>query len=103
MGKGSSKGQPKVIWPGFDYKAAPRRLAQVGRNDPCPCGSGKKYKHCHEADGAAFLERIALEQDKARWRERRGRAKGEGSPWRRRIMALFGRRPRRTGGEARGQ
>ncbi|MFN2169298.1 MAG: SEC-C metal-binding domain-containing protein, partial [Anaerolineae bacterium] len=18
-----------------------------GRNDPCPCGSGKKYKHCH--------------------------------------------------------
>jgi len=20
---------------------------QVGRNDPCPCGSGKKYKHCH--------------------------------------------------------
>ncbi len=21
--------------------------AKVGRNDPCPCGSGKKYKHCH--------------------------------------------------------
>lgn len=21
--------------------------AQVGRNEPCPCGSGKKYKHCH--------------------------------------------------------
>jgi preprotein translocase subunit SecA len=20
---------------------------RVGRNDPCPCGSGKKYKHCH--------------------------------------------------------
>lgn len=20
---------------------------QSGRNDPCPCGSGKKYKHCH--------------------------------------------------------
>ena len=19
----------------------------VGRNDPCPCGSGKKFKHCH--------------------------------------------------------
>jgi preprotein translocase subunit SecA len=19
----------------------------IGRNDPCPCGSGKKYKHCH--------------------------------------------------------
>jgi preprotein translocase subunit SecA len=22
-------------------------IARVGRNDPCPCGSGKKYKHCH--------------------------------------------------------
>ncbi len=24
-----------------------RQHAKVGRNDPCPCGSGKKYKHCH--------------------------------------------------------
>jgi preprotein translocase subunit SecA len=23
------------------------RTQKVGRNDPCPCGSGKKYKHCH--------------------------------------------------------
>ncbi|MDR2141778.1 MAG: preprotein translocase subunit SecA [Deltaproteobacteria bacterium] len=23
--------------------------AKIGRNDPCPCGSGKKYKHCHGA------------------------------------------------------
>jgi len=22
-------------------------LPKVGRNDPCPCGSGKKYKQCH--------------------------------------------------------
>jgi len=32
-------------------EAPPQRPAQagpkVGRNDPCPCGSGKKYKHCH--------------------------------------------------------
>jgi preprotein translocase subunit SecA len=21
--------------------------SKVGRNDPCPCGSGKKYKNCH--------------------------------------------------------
>ncbi len=26
--------------------------ARVGRNDPCPCGSGKKYKHCHGRGGA---------------------------------------------------
>jgi len=25
----------------------PEALARVGRNDPCPCGSGKKFKHCH--------------------------------------------------------
>jgi preprotein translocase subunit SecA len=24
--------------------------AKVGRNDPCPCGSGKKYKKCHGAN-----------------------------------------------------
>ena len=24
-----------------------REGAKIGRNDPCPCGSGKKYKHCH--------------------------------------------------------
>ncbi len=24
-----------------------RARQKVGRNDPCPCGSGKKYKHCH--------------------------------------------------------
>jgi tetratricopeptide (TPR) repeat protein len=26
------------------------RLAATGRNDPCPCGSGKKYKKCHLAE-----------------------------------------------------
>ena len=24
-----------------------RETPKVGRNDPCPCGSGKKYKNCH--------------------------------------------------------
>jgi preprotein translocase subunit SecA len=24
-----------------------RKQPKVGRNEPCPCGSGKKYKHCH--------------------------------------------------------
>jgi tetratricopeptide (TPR) repeat protein len=32
------------------------RLASTGRNDPCPCGSGKKYKKCHlQGDEAAAL------------------------------------------------
>ncbi len=29
------------------HQAQQERFAGVGRNDPCPCGSGKKYKHCH--------------------------------------------------------
>ncbi len=28
-------------------KKQPIRKKKVGRNEPCPCGSGKKYKHCH--------------------------------------------------------
>ena len=32
-------------------------MTKVGRNDPCPCGSGKKYKKCH--GGIAHLERIS--------------------------------------------
>ena len=28
-------------------KKKPIRKKKIGRNDPCPCGSGKKYKHCH--------------------------------------------------------
>ncbi len=34
---------------GAEKKPQPheRALPKVGRNEPCPCGSGKKYKHCH--------------------------------------------------------
>ena len=30
-------------------KQVKRDEPKVGRNDPCPCGSGKKYKKCHGA------------------------------------------------------
>ena len=35
--------------PAAAAKAQPfvRHMGKIGRNDPCPCGSGKKYKHCH--------------------------------------------------------
>jgi tetratricopeptide (TPR) repeat protein len=36
------------------------RLGATGRNDPCPCGSGKKYKKCHlQTDEAAALKPVA--------------------------------------------
>ena len=46
--------QPKLILNRGDEPVAPAAPAQradnkVGRNDPCPCGSGKKYKKCHGA------------------------------------------------------
>jgi preprotein translocase subunit SecA len=31
-------------------KQVRRDEPKVGRNDPCPCGSGKKYKKCHGAN-----------------------------------------------------
>ncbi len=43
-GNGAPNGEPEV------RKAQPVRVEQkVGRNDPCPCGSGKKFKNCHGA------------------------------------------------------
>jgi len=36
-------------------------MPKVGRNDPCPCGSGKKYKHCHlPIEEAAQAEQLRL-------------------------------------------
>ena len=32
-----------------DFKIPPEVAAELGRNSPCPCGSGRKYKHCHGA------------------------------------------------------
>ena len=34
-------------------KTVVRKEGKVGRNAPCPCGSGKKYKKCHGARTAA--------------------------------------------------
>jgi hypothetical protein len=35
--------------------AQARRSGKIGRNQPCPCGSGRKYKKCHgrEASGTS--------------------------------------------------
>jgi SEC-C motif-containing protein len=43
-------------WMYDEGEVAPRTVVRsgpkVGRNEPCPCGSGKKYKFCHGAPGA---------------------------------------------------
>ena len=39
-------GSTGLLAAGGDTVQAPRRVEKVGRNDECPCGSGKKYKKC---------------------------------------------------------
>jgi preprotein translocase subunit SecA len=39
----------RQIATGGTYTKSDDEFANVGRNDPCPCGSGQKYKRCHGA------------------------------------------------------
>ena len=65
---------------GPNGKTGPRQVVQIGRNEPCPCGSGKKYKQCHMKDGQAFFERMAREEHKKQ-------LKAQGVPWYKRMLA----------------
>jgi preprotein translocase subunit SecA len=38
---------PKRVAPAARNPKDPASWGKVARNEPCPCGSGKKYKHCH--------------------------------------------------------
>jgi len=39
--------RPATAKPQVEVRPAPEHREKIGRNEPCPCGSGKKYKHCH--------------------------------------------------------
>jgi hypothetical protein len=80
------KQHSKVVWPGFSNAPLPRHVKKIGRNDPCPCGSTKKYKDCHEKDGEAFIERLARDEDKRRLKELRKEMKQKGVPWYKRFF-----------------
>jgi preprotein translocase subunit SecA len=45
----SDKQPARVGGDDAEVKTVRREEPKVGRNDPCPCGSGKKYKKCHGA------------------------------------------------------
>ena len=48
---GSIEGGNEYHDPSQSVKSEPVKVGpKVGRNDPCPCGSGKKYKACHGRD-----------------------------------------------------
>ncbi len=42
----------QVLKEGSQSSSAPRKVKKIGPNDPCPCGSGKKYKKCCGAGSA---------------------------------------------------
>ncbi len=80
------KHHTKVVWPGFSNNPAPRHTQKIGRNEPCPCGSGTKYKDCHQADGASFLNKLERQAERQRRREVRQKLKEQGVPWYRRLF-----------------
>lgn len=82
----AQKHYSKVVWPGFSNAPLPRHVKKIGRNDPCPCDSGKKYKDCHEKEGEAFLEKLAREEDKRRLKVIRREMKEKGVPWYKRFF-----------------
>lgn len=43
----AARTQPLVSSMPIKESPPPRSANKVGRNEPCPCGSGRKYKHCH--------------------------------------------------------
>jgi hypothetical protein len=62
------EGEQKVIKPGIAQQLSVQgsllpmevaEMAKIGRNDPCPCGSGKKYKQCCLAKDAAAARAAA--------------------------------------------
>jgi len=48
----ASRQPPRVGGDDAKVHTVRRDAPKVGRNDPCPCGSGKKYKKCHGAGAA---------------------------------------------------
>lgn len=43
---------------------------KIGRNDPCPCGSGKKYKHCCLNKPKEAIDLIESPEERSKWLQR---------------------------------
>ncbi len=61
-----------------------RKMTRVGRNEECPCGSGLKYKNCHESEGEAFLQKLTAQQERERLLAEQKKA---GVPWYKRLLS----------------
>lgn len=50
LGNSPEAGVPEAVTTKPFTSTLPDAVKKVGRNEPCPCGSGKKYKNCHGKD-----------------------------------------------------
>ena len=46
-----------ALWGRLFHRRPPAGAASLGRNDPCWCGSGMKYKRCHYESDKEYLSR----------------------------------------------
>ena len=69
----------------------PIRKEKTGRNDPCPCGSGKKYKFCCMKKPKAPVDEIDTPEERRRWLERYPAVGGERKPGRVYLEDYFDR------------
>ena len=94
---------PSACWPsspgtrrhGRQLARSEAALAQgagIGRNDPCPCGSGRRYKQCHGATGA--LDATAASPDALVARAMAAHQRGELDVAERKYRAALDRRAR---------
>lgn len=60
----------------------PIRKKKIGRNEPCPCGSGKKYKLCCMNKPKEPIDEIETPEERSRWLERYPVTVGERKPGR---------------------
>ena len=68
------------------FIASPRQALKLGRNEPCPCGSGKKYKDCHASKGERYLQKLARKKEKERIQEKKEILKEQGVSWWKRLF-----------------
>lgn len=68
--KSSEKDMEKFLRSVAAQQNRPVPKVKIGRNDPCPCGSGKKYKHCCLNKPKKAIDTVESEAEKKKWLKR---------------------------------
>ncbi len=65
----SQKEMEKLLRKAAAQYNKPEKKVKIGRNDPCPCGSGKKYKKCCMNKPQSSVNLVESEREKKKWLE----------------------------------